>query len=122
LTRARYGLIVLGNPKILSKNHYWNNLICHYKELQVLMEGNIGNLQPSPLHFSRSNYQHQRNNIGNSSRTEDALNRHGRSAYVNDNDDNVSLHSFATDIFFNDNLSQLSQEDYENLSTSESDN
>lgn len=125
LTRARYGLIILGNPKVLSKNHHWNNLICHYKELQVLMEGNIGNLQPSPLHFSRSHYQHERSHSGNnSSKTEEALNRHGRSAYVHDYDDNVSLHSFATDIFFNDNLSQLSQEDHENevLSISESEN
>lgn len=120
LTRARYGLIILGNPKVLSKNHHWNNLVCHFKELQVLMEGNIGNLQPSPLHFSRSIYQHKPRG-GDSSRTartEEALNRHGRSAYGSsrDDDDNVSLHSFATDVFFNDNLSQLSQEDYENLS------
>ena len=57
LTRARYGLIILGNPKVLSKNHHWNNLICHFKELQVLMEGTIGNLQPSPLHFSHSQQQ-----------------------------------------------------------------
>ena len=38
----------------------------------------------------------------------------------------MSLHSFATDVFFNDNLSQLSQEDYEqdfnSGSSSESDN
>lgn len=121
LTRARYGLIVLGNPKILSKNHLWNNLICHFKELQVLMEGNIGNLQPSPLHFSRSTYQHSHSR--SQSRTEEALNRHGRSAYANDNDETMSLHSFATDVFFNDNLSQLSQEDYEeDFSSSESDN
>jgi len=123
LTRARYGLIVLGNPKVLSKNHLWNNLICHFKELQVLMEGNIGNLQPSPLHFSRSTYQHQSRS---QSRTEEAINRHSRSAYANNNDDTMSLHSFATDVFFNDNLSQLSQEDYEqdfnSGSSSESDN
>jgi regulator of nonsense transcripts 1 len=122
LTRARYGLIVLGNPKVLSKNHLWNNLICHFKELQVLMEGNIGNLQPSPLHFSRSTHQHQSHSRGQS-RTEEAINRHGRSAFTNDNDDSMSLHSFATDVFFNDNLSQLSQEDYEeDFSSSESDN
>lgn len=108
LTRARYGLIVLGNPKVLSKNHHWNNLICHFKELQVLMEGTVGNLQPSPLHFSRSVYNHhQRTN-----RTQEALNLQDRSYYAND-DDNISLHSFATDVFFNDNLSQLSQEEME---------
>ena len=78
------------------------------------MEGNIGNLQPSPLHFSRSTYQQQQGK----GRTEEALNRHGRSAFSNNsnednNDDNISLQSFATDVFFNDNLSQLSQEDYD---------
>lgn len=122
LTRARYGLIILGNPKVLSKNHLWNNLICHFKELQVLMEGNIGNLQPSPLHFSRSTYQHHSRS---QSGTEEAINRHGRSAFANNNDDTMSLHSFATDVFFNDNLSQLSQEDYEDFScgnNSENDN
>ena len=124
LTRARYGLIILGNPKVLSKNHHWNNLICHFKELQVLMEGTIGNLQPSPLHFSRSIHNNNNHNKFNpnqrGNRTEEALNLHDRSAYSNDNEDNISLHSFATDVFFNDNLSQLSQdEETENFSEAE---
>jgi regulator of nonsense transcripts 1 len=118
LTRARYGLIILGNPKVLSKTNLWNNLICHFKELQVLMEGTIGNLQPCPLHFSRNSRMNS-----NSSRTEEAINRHSRSAfYQDDQDDNISLHSYATDVFFNDNLSQLSQEDYDDLSDSDSQN
>lgn len=35
LTRARYGVVVLGNPKILSKQVLWNNLLCHYKSHDV---------------------------------------------------------------------------------------
>lgn len=31
LTRARYGIVVLGNPKVLSKQPLWNSLLTHYK-------------------------------------------------------------------------------------------
>lgn len=31
LTRARYGIVVLGNPKVLSKQPLWNGLLTHYK-------------------------------------------------------------------------------------------
>ena len=32
LTRARYGLILLGNPRVLSKQPLWNALLTHFKE------------------------------------------------------------------------------------------
>merc|ERR1719443_1530518 len=35
LTRARLGLVVLGNPKVLSKQPLWNNLLVHFKEHEV---------------------------------------------------------------------------------------
>src|SRR6185295_901542 len=38
LTRARYGLVILGNPKVLSKQPLWNNLLCHFKENSTLVE------------------------------------------------------------------------------------
>lgn len=31
LTRARYGIVILGNPKVLSKQPLWNGLLTHYK-------------------------------------------------------------------------------------------
>jgi hypothetical protein len=31
LTRARYGIVILGNPKVLSKQQLWNGLLTHYK-------------------------------------------------------------------------------------------
>lgn len=31
LTRARYGIVILGNPKVLSKQPLWNTLLTHYK-------------------------------------------------------------------------------------------
>ena len=33
LTRAKYGVVILGNPKILSRHPLWNNLLVHYKEM-----------------------------------------------------------------------------------------
>lgn len=41
LTRSKYGLIIVGNPKVLSKQPLWNHLLNDYKEKRVLVEGNI---------------------------------------------------------------------------------
>jgi regulator of nonsense transcripts 1 len=53
LTRARYGLIILGNPRALSRNLLWHHLISHFKEQGLLMEGTLGNLHPSLLQLAR---------------------------------------------------------------------
>lgn len=53
LTRAKYGLIILGNPKLLSKNSLWNSLLSHFKERQLLVEGTLNNLRPSLMQLSR---------------------------------------------------------------------
>ncbi|CAI7642741.1 unnamed protein product [Penicillium pancosmium] len=53
LTRARYGLVILGNPKVLSKHPLWNNLLQHFKEQHCLVEGPLSNLQESLIQFSR---------------------------------------------------------------------
>ncbi|XP_065222847.1 regulator of nonsense transcripts 1-like [Planococcus citri] len=47
LTRAKYGLIVVGNPKVLSKQTLWRNLLSFYKEQKVLVEGPLDNLKES---------------------------------------------------------------------------
>uniref|UniRef100_A0AC35UAT7 AAA_12 domain-containing protein n=1 Tax=Rhabditophanes sp. KR3021 TaxID=114890 RepID=A0AC35UAT7_9BILA len=46
LTRARYGLVIIGNANILSQNVLWNHLIHHCKYQGYLMEGNINTLRP----------------------------------------------------------------------------
>ncbi|XP_065221727.1 regulator of nonsense transcripts 1-like isoform X2 [Planococcus citri] len=49
LTRAKYGLIVVGNPKVLSKQNLWNHLLHFYKEENVLVEGPLNNLKESAI-------------------------------------------------------------------------
>lgn len=53
LTRAKYGLVVLGNPNVLSKQPLWNNLLVHFKERDVLVEGPLSALKRSMLQFAR---------------------------------------------------------------------
>ncbi|KAL1428244.1 hypothetical protein MTO96_002643 [Rhipicephalus appendiculatus] len=53
LTRARYGLIIVGNPKVLSKQPLWNHLLTFYKENRVLVEGPLNNLKESLIQFSK---------------------------------------------------------------------
>jgi len=53
LTRARYGVIILGNPKVLSKSPLWNSLLTHYKDNNCLVEGPLNDLKPSMMAFER---------------------------------------------------------------------
>lgn len=39
LTRAKYGMIIFGNAKVLSKHDLWNNLLNEYKIQGTLVEG-----------------------------------------------------------------------------------
>jgi regulator of nonsense transcripts 1 len=51
LTRAKRGLIVLGNPRVLAKRPLWNDLLVHFRERGLLVEGALANLQPSMMRF-----------------------------------------------------------------------
>ncbi|KAG2106738.1 AAA domain-containing protein [Suillus discolor] len=53
LTRAKYGVVILGNPKVLSKHPLWHYLLTHYKERNTLVEGPLNNLQASMIQFSK---------------------------------------------------------------------
>ena len=53
LTRARFGIVVLGNPKVLSKQPLWNALLVHFKGNDVLVEGPLNNLKQSMVQFQK---------------------------------------------------------------------
>lgn len=52
LTRAKYGMVVLGNPRLLSRNRLWNFLLVHYRERGCLVDGPLDNLQLSLVPLS----------------------------------------------------------------------
>jgi regulator of nonsense transcripts 1 len=45
LTRAKYGLVIFGNAKVLAKHDLWNNLLNEYKNEGCLVEGSINSLK-----------------------------------------------------------------------------
>lgn len=58
LTRSRFGLVILGNPKVLSKQALWNSLLVHFKENDCLVEGPLNNLKPSMVQFHKPKKVH----------------------------------------------------------------
>ncbi|ANB11668.1 ATP-dependent RNA helicase NAM7 [Sugiyamaella lignohabitans] len=63
ITRAKYGLVLLGNPRVLSKNSLWSHLLNHFRQRGCLVEGTLNNLQKSmiPLSKPRMPYRARRN-------------------------------------------------------------
>eukprot|EP00898_Chlorokybus_atmophyticus_P007745 jgi/Chlat1/7972/Chrsp69S00590 len=55
LTRARYGLVIFGNPKALSKHPIWHALLVHFKANECLVEGPLNNLKQSMVQFQKPN-------------------------------------------------------------------
>jgi regulator of nonsense transcripts 1 len=53
LTRARYGVIVLGNPRVLAKQELWHQLLTHYRDRDLVVEGPLNNLQPSLMQLPK---------------------------------------------------------------------
>ena len=53
LTRARCGLIVIGNARVLSKQPLWNNLLYHFKREGLLVEGNLHSLVQSNVQLQK---------------------------------------------------------------------
>ena len=45
ITRARSGLIVIGNPKVLNKQHLFHEMLTHFRENGCLVEGTLGSLK-----------------------------------------------------------------------------
>jgi regulator of nonsense transcripts 1 len=53
LTRAKYGVIVIGNAKVLSKQPLWHKMIKDYQDMGLLVEGPLANLRKSEMHLSK---------------------------------------------------------------------
>lgn len=51
LTRARFGVVVLGNPRVLARHPLWHVLLSHYQQKGVLVEGSLNSLRPAMLHL-----------------------------------------------------------------------
>lgn len=45
ITRAKYGLVITGNPRVLNKNILWSHLLAHFREKGCLLEGTLNNLR-----------------------------------------------------------------------------
>lgn len=45
LTRAKYGLIIIGNAKVLARQPLWNDLLTTFSQKNVIVEGPINNLK-----------------------------------------------------------------------------
>eukprot|EP01017_Pseudomicrothorax_dubius_P040198 TRINITY_DN6256_c0_g1_i1.p1 TRINITY_DN6256_c0_g1~~TRINITY_DN6256_c0_g1_i1.p1 ORF type:complete len:714 (+),score=172.44 TRINITY_DN6256_c0_g1_i1:912-3053(+) len=45
ITRAKYGLVVIGNARVLSRDPLWNNMLNHFKEAGLLVEGELASLK-----------------------------------------------------------------------------
>jgi len=53
LTRAKYGLVIFGNPKVLSRSPLWNNLLVHFKEHGCLVRVLPPNFSHYLIYFAR---------------------------------------------------------------------
>ena len=53
LTRAKYGLIIIGNAKVLCRHPLWHQMLIMCKENNYLVEGPLSNLQPSQINFPK---------------------------------------------------------------------
>jgi regulator of nonsense transcripts 1 len=89
LTRAKYGLIILGNPKALNKDKLWNHLLTFYRSRGCLVEGQIDNLQLSSVQLTRF-----QNNDTNNNNNRLLINKTDQSNQSNASFDTHSLVSY----------------------------
>uniref|UniRef100_A0AC34QSM7 Upf1 domain-containing protein n=1 Tax=Panagrolaimus sp. JU765 TaxID=591449 RepID=A0AC34QSM7_9BILA len=64
LTRAKYGLIIIGNAKVLCRHPLWHQMLIMCKENNYLVEGPLSNLQPSQINFPKPRPLTNQNNPG----------------------------------------------------------
>lgn len=111
LTRAKFGLIILGNPRALCRNALWNHLLVHFREKGCLVDGPLSNLQLSMVQLNNI----KSNKNGNSKRGFEV----GSSFLNSHNDfDTASVLSYApggsSNYFAKENWPALGSNDTEN--------
>ena len=67
LTRARFGLVVLGNPRVLARHSVWAALLAHFRIEDALVEGPLTNLKKSMVQLARPRALLGAGSIGQSS-------------------------------------------------------
>lgn len=98
LTRAKYGVVILGNPRALSKNPLWNQLLLHYREKGCLVEGPLDLLQLSSVQLNRANNKFRPNRNRNQFGGHSKFGSPSTNAPSTVNDfETASLVSFVTD-------------------------
>eukprot|EP00917_Polyrhabdina_sp_WS-2016_P013318 GHVP01029328.1.p1 GENE.GHVP01029328.1~~GHVP01029328.1.p1 ORF type:complete len:938 (+),score=153.54 GHVP01029328.1:1100-3913(+) len=59
LTRARYGMVICGNAKVLATQHHdqqtqiWCNLLNHFKKYEIIVEGPLSNLKQAAINLPK---------------------------------------------------------------------
>lgn len=53
LTRAKYGIIIIGNARLLARNPLWYSLLTHFQERDCIVEGPLNNLVTSMISLPR---------------------------------------------------------------------
>eukprot|EP00924_Labyrinthula_sp_SR-Ha-C_P009156 snap_masked-scaffold_2-processed-gene-14.29-mRNA-1 protein AED:0.20 eAED:0.22 QI:0/0/0/1/1/1/3/0/1016 len=74
LTRAKYGLVVLGNPRVLSKRPLWAGLLKHFQDQHLLVEGPLNSLRECNIRIS-SNVINRKEVSGNTGVTKEHMER-----------------------------------------------
>lgn len=112
LTRAKYGMIILGNPRALSKNPLWNQLLIHFREKGCLLDGPLDNLQ---LSMVKLNYNPRKMDLSLINKLLSNSSSKEKSSFSND--DTLSLFNQVSNLkLSNNNLKSTdSKDDDDNL-------
>ncbi len=84
ITRARSGLIVIGNPKVLNKQSLFHDMLVHFRRNNCLVEGNLNSLKecmvalPAPENAPKDPWKNVQARIDRGKRAEAARRAHQR--------------------------------------------
>ena len=125
LTRARYGLVIVGNAMALAKHQLWSNLLYHYKEMGLLVEGQLGSfkeliitLQPPRRYIpEKMTFERENQNINMNSTFTSVSNTNNNdlsiSYNMDSNSNNKNINAYE-ELFNNATLSRFSDFGYTN--------